>query len=61
MPYSSKGYATRAEECVRLANLTQDIMIQKELLLLRQSYLKIAERLVEIEVPPTKTKAPIKD
>ena len=52
MPYSSKGYMIRAEECVRLANLTKDNMIQKELLSLRQSYLKIAERLVEIEAQP---------
>lgn len=52
VPYTSKGYMIRAEECVRLANLTQDKMIQRELLSLRQSYLKTAERLVAIEGQP---------
>jgi hypothetical protein len=45
MPYSVTGYRTRAEECVRLANLARDDMVQTELLRLRQSYLRIAERL----------------
>lgn len=45
MPYSIAGYQIRAEECVRLANLARDDMVQTELLRLRQSYLRIAERL----------------
>ena len=52
-------YGVRAEECVRLANLTKDNMIQSELLSLRQTYLRRAEKLREIageagqgEVPP---------
>ena len=54
MPYSAEGYLARAEECVRLANLTRDSMIQRRLLELRQSYLKIAENLNK----PTSTKEP---
>lgn len=49
MPYSLSGYNARAEECVRLANNPQDAMISAELLKLRQTYLKIAEQLGEIE------------
>ena len=45
MPYSADGYEARAEECVRLANESTDEMIRRELLLLRQSYLKTAVRL----------------
>jgi hypothetical protein len=45
MPYSAPGYETRAEECVRLANLTSDEMIRGQLLTLRQTYLKTAGRL----------------
>ena len=45
MAYSALGYETRAEECVRLANLTTDEMIQLQLLTLRQTYLKTAGRL----------------
>jgi hypothetical protein len=45
VPYSPNGYQSRAEECVRLANLTRDEMLSAELLKLRQSYLHIAERL----------------
>ena len=52
MPYTAKGYETRAEECVRLANLSQDLMIQRELLSLRQVYLKAAERLSELSSGP---------
>jgi hypothetical protein len=43
--YSSKGYETRAEECVRLANLATDSLVQADLLRLRQTYLVIAKRL----------------
>jgi hypothetical protein len=43
--YSDKAYERRAEECVRLANQTQDQLIQAELLKLRQTYLQIALRL----------------
>ncbi|HEX2592862.1 MAG TPA: hypothetical protein VHL34_15275 [Rhizomicrobium sp.] len=49
MPYSSNGYRTRAEECVRLANMTKDPMLSAELLKLRQSYLTIAERLKKVD------------
>lgn len=42
MPYSALGYATRAAECVRLANLTADQVLQAELLKLRQAYLNMA-------------------
>ncbi len=45
MAYNAAGYQTRAEECVRLANLAADDLIRKELLTLRQSYLQTAERL----------------
>jgi hypothetical protein len=45
MPYSARGYAERAEECVRLANLTKDPMLSAELLKLRQSYIIISDRL----------------
>lgn len=49
MPYSSEGYQARAEECVRLANLTTDQMLSAELLKLRQSYLVVSERLKRME------------
>jgi len=45
MPDSAMGYAKRAAECVRLANLTIDEMVQAELLRLRQMYLQTAEKL----------------
>jgi hypothetical protein len=45
VPQSAKSYETRAEECVRLANLAKDDIIRSELLTLRQSYLQTAERL----------------
>jgi hypothetical protein len=45
MPYSQAGYLARAEECVRLANMTKDPMLSAELLKLRQSYTIIADRL----------------
>ena len=45
MPYSSEGYERRADECVRLANLTTDEIVQRELLLLRQTYLQSAAKL----------------
>lgn len=46
--YSSKGYKTRAEECVRLANLTTDKLVQAQLLKLGQTYLQIARRLDDL-------------
>jgi hypothetical protein len=49
MPYSARGYSLRAEECVRMANATNDQMIGLELLSLRQVYLQIAERLGVME------------
>jgi hypothetical protein len=49
VPFSSEGYLARAEECARLANLTTDDLIQKELLLLRQTFLQTAEKLEKRE------------
>lgn len=49
MAYAAESFVTRAEECARLANLTKDDLIQKELLHLRQSYLQTAGRLKKIE------------
>ena len=48
MSYDVEGFRFRADECVRLANLSKDQMIQRELLSLRQVYLKAAERLSEL-------------
>jgi len=45
MPYSVLGYKERADQCVKLANLAEDELVRRELLNLRQTYLKIAERL----------------
>lgn len=45
MPYTALGYAGRAAECARLAALTADEMLQQELLRLRQTYLRLAEKL----------------
>lgn len=45
MPYSAMGYARRAAECARVASLTTDAMVQQELLRLRQTYLRVAEKL----------------
>lgn len=42
---SIQQYDIRAEECVRLANLTDDEMIRTALLKLRQNYLATADRL----------------
>ena len=47
--HNAIGYKKHAEECVRLANLTADDLIQKELLTLRQAYLQTAERLGHLE------------
>lgn len=45
MSLSGEGYIKRAAECVRLANLTGDQIVQADILKLRQSYLQTAERL----------------
>lgn len=45
MVYTVEGYEARAQECVALANQAKDELIRRELLLLRQTYLGIAERL----------------
>jgi hypothetical protein len=45
MPYTAAGYARRAAECARIASMTQDQMVQADLLRLRQTYLSVAERL----------------
>lgn len=49
MPYTARSYLERAEECVRLANMAKDDMVQAALLKLRQSYLQTADRLTKIE------------
>lgn len=41
-----------AEECARLANLSKDDVIRSELLKLRQSFLRSAERLRALRAPP---------
>lgn len=48
MSYNVEGFQSRADECVRLANLSKDQMIQRELLTLRQVYLKAADKLREL-------------
>ena len=49
MAYGPDDFSARAEECVRLANMTKDAMIQRELLELRQIYLQTAQRLTRRE------------
>ena len=49
MAYGPEDFRARAEECFRLANMTKDSMIQRELLDLRQIYLQTATRLLEQE------------
>ena len=50
MPKIQEGHA---EECVRLANMTNDDVVRAELLKLRQVYLRSAERLRAL-IPPKK-------
>jgi len=45
----SRGYDMRAEECIRLASVTEDNILRRELLTLRQTYLRIASRLMVVE------------
>lgn len=45
MPYTAMGYAKRAAECARLSAMTADSMLQEELLRLRQTYLRLSEKL----------------
>lgn len=54
MPVSPAGYRARAEECVQLANLTEDKILSADILRLRQSYLEAARRL-EPNEPPNNT------
>jgi len=54
--YGCEAYRARAGECVRLAELTADAMLQAELLKLRQTYLVIAGRL-RLGRAPQKTHA----
>ncbi len=49
--YEAKDYERRAEECVRLASITTDSLIERELLNLRQTYLQIAARLAGLGEP----------
>lgn len=46
---TSTEYLARAEECVRLANVTKDEILQQAILTLRQQYLQTAARLQSIE------------
>ncbi|MDE2264770.1 MAG: hypothetical protein KGL29_02625 [Alphaproteobacteria bacterium] len=46
---SSDEYLAHAEECVRLANLTGDDFLKRQLLSLRQTYLRTAEKLRQKE------------
>ena len=46
---TKETYEERAEECVRLANLTKDDLIQTTLLRLRKTYLRTAARLRAVE------------
>ena len=55
MPHGPEDFSLRAEECVRLANLTKDTMIQRELLELRQIYLQTAARLTRQEAGSAKS------
>jgi hypothetical protein len=55
MPKSIQQYEARAEECVRLANLTDDDMIRAVLLKLRQDYLATADRLRKMFQQPKNT------
>ena len=48
MVYSAASFIARAEECVRLATLTDDDLVRQELLQLRDSYLQTAERLEQL-------------
>lgn len=48
MAYNAESFLTRAEECVRLAKLATDDLVQRELLQLRQVYLQTAERLAKM-------------
>ena len=45
MAQSAHNYMTRADECARLASLTEDEMIQVVLMRQRQMYLKMAQSL----------------
>jgi hypothetical protein len=47
--FTVAGYEKRAEECVRLANLTDDGILRAEILQLRQSYLASARLQKEID------------
>ena len=55
MPYGPEDFSVRAQECVRLAKLTKDAMIQRELLDLRQIYLQTAARLTRQEAGAAKS------
>jgi hypothetical protein len=47
--YTPDDFAARADECVRLSKMTNDDMIQRELLELRQIYLVTRTRLAARE------------
>lgn len=50
----SEDYYAHAEECVRLAALTKDDFVKRELLSLRQSFIRTAEHLRQQEKDPKK-------
>jgi len=52
LSYQADDYRRRAEECVRLDNEAKDDLIQRDLLMLRQTYLQIADRLSKLEKEP---------
>lgn len=45
MSYTSDDYKRRAEDCVRLANATDDPVLRSDILRLRQRYLHTAHSL----------------
>lgn len=47
--FTAAACEQRAEECVRLANLTADEIVRAEILTLRQAHLAKARRIVELE------------
>jgi outer membrane protein assembly factor BamD (BamD/ComL family) len=55
MQKTIQQYEARAEECVRLANLTADETVCAELLKLRQAYLAAAARLRKMLNQPKAT------
>jgi hypothetical protein len=55
MADTAEKYAARAEECIRLASMARDEMVQRRLLDLRQEYLAIARSLTKDHPAETAT------